>query len=121
MKIYCSHCGTPHNYGVQKPNFCMSCGKGIGSNEDTKASAKPTVEEPINEEERITIPQINGLEVEIDLQQGNKGAPTFGQVFEQAAYDDAPPQFEKIQPESISPDENQNLFQSEAGTLRPEE
>jgi len=117
MKIYCSHCGTPHDYGVQKPNFCMSCGKGIGADKDIKS---PTPEiDAAHGEGTAQIPQLEGLEIEI--QTTDKKKTTFGQIFEQASYDDAPPQFEKIQPQNISPDENQNLFQSEAGTLRPEE
>mgnify|MGYP006079387023 CR=1 FL=1 len=120
MKIYCSHCGTPHDYGVQKPNFCMSCGEGIGTGKQgSKAKTKLSPEEANEEEGAIEIPQLDGLEIEIQMT--DKKKTTFGQIFEQAAYDDAPPQFENIQAQNISPDENQNLFQSEAGTLRPEE
>lgn len=69
MKIYCSDCGTPHEYSGKKPNFCVNCGYSFaGSERPSKAES-----EEIEESEEIIeeIPEIDTLQVEIEPYQSN--------------------------------------------------
>ena len=62
--MYCSECGTPHEYAGKKPNFCINCGFSL-SGADKPSMAKVEESEELDEiiEE---IPDINGLEVDIE-------------------------------------------------------
>lgn len=59
-KIFCPSCGTKLFYGVEKPNFCTSCGKALS----LASTAKETVEETKGED-YVSI-SIDKLDIEIE-------------------------------------------------------
>jgi len=76
MKIYCQSCGSPVNYGSKKPSFCPDCGKKLSSETGGNKSQAPSPSAPLSrmqqaiiedEEHDVTsVPNINGLDVEIE-------------------------------------------------------
>ena len=69
MKMYCSECGTPHGYVGKKPNFCTNCGFSFAGMEKPSTARVEEVEEDQDNIEEI--PNISGLEVEIEPYQNN--------------------------------------------------
>ena len=72
MKIYCSACGHPNAYAATKPKFCNECGLKLGVSK-AKATASPVLRAPINVEEGVLdeeeveiVPQLGGLDVEVE-------------------------------------------------------
>ena len=93
MKIYCYSCGHPTQYAGETPNFCQSCGKGLKKDEIKNYSAvavnemKPDdLNENENEDEyeyeNYTLPNIDELEVEIEVDKPRSF--TLGEVFREA-------------------------------------
>lgn len=84
LKIYCSECGAPTEYSMQKPKFCSSCGYSFfnGKNQTILANTKTIVKETKiieNEdyledegEEVNNIPSINNLLFDLEIQSENK-------------------------------------------------
>jgi hypothetical protein len=74
MKIYCPDCGSPNSYVSKKPNFCQNCGKSFGDSKASTPMPKPELspgirvreEDQIEELEFEEVPEINGLDVEIE-------------------------------------------------------
>ena len=106
-KTYCQTCGAVNMYHLEKPNFCQKCGKGFGG-----AIAEASDEE--NEEPEVSIPQLDGLEIEIDT-----GRPSTLKIGQLAGTNTSN---EKIEPyprgKKQSKKEIQEEFKKEAGTLR---
>ena len=76
LKIYCSQCGSPTEYSLNKPKFCSSCGASFYSNLKivSKIQPKPIVNinNDIDESEDYTevsqVPEINNLDFDIDIE-----------------------------------------------------
>ena len=90
MKTYCSKCGHPNAYTTKKPKFCNECGESFAISTSKSTSTPPHKKEPIviEEEEGLSevieiIPDINGLEVEIES--GKIVGTTLGEVVDSAA------------------------------------
>ena len=101
-------------YTSEKPNFCMKCGKGfagqtaVASLDDAEGEGDPDV----------SIPQLNKLDVEFISEKPTK--VTFGQIFEDAARQDASPQNDAdYAPPEMSSEQAMEEFKREASTLRP--
>lgn len=86
-KVYCSACGAPTEYSIDKPKFCCSCGGGLGLYA-TSAVPKPKirvlptpVEDEGAEEENSDdfLGSIQGLDVELQIE------PVQGQTIGQLA------------------------------------
>ena len=71
MKIYCQECGSATSYTSEKPNFCQSCGQSLGPVK-TKAVENPAAMEAVETEEEVfEVPDIDKLEVEIEVYKPN--------------------------------------------------
>ena len=107
-KTYCQTCGAVNMYHLEKPNFCQKCGKGFSG-----AVAEESDEE--NKESETSIPQLDGLEVEIDT--GRSNTLEIGQLAGTNTSSN-----EKIESyprgKKQSKKEVQEEFRKEAGTLR---
>ena len=74
MKIYCPDCGSPNSYVSKKPNFCQNCGKPFGDSKASNPMPTPELspgirvqeENQIEELEFEEVPDIQGLDVEIE-------------------------------------------------------
>jgi len=93
----------------------MKCGKGfaghaaVASLDDAEGEGDPDV----------SIPQLNKLDVEF-IPDANARKVTLGQIFEDAARQDAPPQNDlDYTPPETSSEQAMEEFKREAGTLRP--
>lgn len=49
MKIFCSDCGTKHEYSTQKPKFCSECGGSMGGESKAKRNT-PQIDEEDDDE-----------------------------------------------------------------------
>ena len=61
MKMYCSECGTPHEYAGKKPNFCINCGFSLSGVDKSNAGEAKESKEIVEE-----IPEIDGLQIDIE-------------------------------------------------------
>lgn len=121
MKVYCQECGTLHEYSIKKPNFCQNCGKSFS----LKAAAvepqknKPETEEndddDDNDEEGSSIPQMDGLDVEI--QTSSNAGISIKDLMRTAPLGNSDLVREADEP--ISERDFLSDFQKEAGALRP--
>jgi len=122
--MYCYQCGYGMSYAGAPPNFCMKCGTKMG---DAKAA---TQKEPVTEEQQEvvnvieeesedinTIPDLSGLDVEIDIQ---SNSVTFGELAE--AGNPPPSQgnddFKSPRRKKKSKKQFLDDFRKEAGSLR---
>ena len=64
MKMYCSECGTRHEYAGKKPNFCTNCGYSFAGASKHNIPKQEEIEEL--EENVQEVPDISGLQVEIE-------------------------------------------------------
>jgi uncharacterized Zn finger protein (UPF0148 family) len=83
LKIYCSECGSPTEYSLNKPKFCTNCGNSflgvrkekvvlpVQMQKQTITKAKRTNIEPEDDDSEITevneVPDINNLDFDIDV------------------------------------------------------
>jgi hypothetical protein len=88
LKIYCSECGSPTEYSLNKPKFCTNCGNSFfGAKKEEKVALpvqmqKPTItkakrsniepEDYEDDDSEITevnqVPDIDGLAFDINIQ-----------------------------------------------------
>ena len=130
LKLYCTKCGSPTNYSLNKPKFCSACGKSF----DEKASrninnqqikiTKPTIDEIKNfddefdtESDSVDISKINlkNLNIEYIKDQSNK--PKIKDLIGTSSGDNSLRKI-KIKKQKINKKQFLEDFQKEAGTLR---
>ena len=116
--MYCSECGTPHEYVGKKPNFCTNCGFSFSG---LKKSSVANLEESEESEEIIEeIPEIDGLQVEIEPY-GNSGVKIEDAVAMGAQEGGTPEKTKRQKGKRLtkkSREEFLNNWQKEAGTSR---
>ena len=71
LKLYCQKCGGLNAYISEKPNFCQKCGSPLSSNAASIAAqasvaAPNQVEEEEIQDEKESVPLLNGLDIEIE-------------------------------------------------------
>jgi ribosomal protein L37E len=76
--LYCSNCGCKHEYTVQKPKFCSSCG--TPTTPIARASLAPKAAIETEEVDDSYVPAISKLEYDISV---NKTKTTIGSLIKQ--------------------------------------
>ena len=77
LKIYCTSCGSPTQYSLEKPKFCCSCGKSFNPIKQIEAKTeikKIVLNEEIEDfdsEEIIKIPNLDKLNFDLNIQKHN--------------------------------------------------
>ena len=107
LKLYCQKCGALNAYVSEKPNFCQKCAYAFGPSL-SKAGASSLEED--EDEENVDLPQLDGLEIEIDP--GRSNAMTVGNLAGTAN----PNQKNDIKP--IDQQYTTEDFQREAGSIK---
>jgi hypothetical protein len=129
LKTYCSECGAPTEYSLNKPKFCSSCG-----NSFDKKTAVPVlkpkrtiskIQEPIDEIEDMDdidggedvdhVPDIQKIDYELSLPPKNK--ETIGNLAGTST-DSSEENWPKIKVPKLSKKEFLDNFAKEAGSLR---
>jgi hypothetical protein len=122
MKIYCSDCGTPHEYTLKKPNFCQNCGSTINK---SISSAQITEKKKDIEDERADddledergkaeVPDIS--ELSFDTSFSSARGVKLGDVIGTAS---GMEKIDRSGDPARSPKEIMEEFGREAGALRP--
>jgi len=90
-QIFCSSCGTKHQYTYSQPKFCSNCGQSFGSSflppKKQVTSAKYDIDEEDEEDDGENtnvqhVPNIRNLQVDIEKEEGNNQF-TLGSLFGQ--------------------------------------
>lgn len=125
MKAYCPDCGTKHEYTINKPNFCVNCGRPFAGAPPKPAAPAPenvpaqaeAIEEEL--EETADFSSMSGLDIDLEIQP--RQGVSLGDIMassleeEKVNLDDIPkPKTKKITKEQVKKD-----FQAEAGAIRP--
>ena len=121
LKTYCQKCGGLNTYVSEKPNFCQKCGNIFG-HAPKNALVMDEIEESsasletLDPEEYGNIPDIDHLDVEIDVRGPTtlKVGDIAGKEFNTRAPED------KIESESADFD-GWEEFQREASAIKPNE
>lgn len=135
LKLYCSQCGTPTEYSLNKPKFCSNCGNPFSGNkkEDKVIQKtllqKPTIQskrkniEPLDIEEddyEITdsneIPDLEELNFDIHIQPDQK--QTIGNIIGTSKEKENPLRKNKVKID-INKKDQLEMFKKEAGAIRP--
>ena len=146
LKIYCTECGAPTEYSLNKPKFCSSCGKPFDKNivVNPVQLQKPTItkfekikksistdEDHYDEEDdnyyedNASVPNINKIDFEISDITHNKikmrdVLPKRSEVTSSSSEEIAKPsKNNKLIKKKVKNQEFLNQFKAEAGTLRP--
>ncbi len=125
MKIYCSECGTPHEYASKKPNFCTNCGysfAGLSNAQTTQFNKKIENQEDFEENESaFNSPDIDQLQVEVEPYQ-NSGVKIEDVVdYSTASKDSLPPLEKPVKGKRLTKKAQQEFlddWKKEAGTNR---
>ena len=134
LKIYCSECGSPTEYSLNKPKFCTNCGNSfLGTKKEEKAALpvqmqKPTItkakrpniepEDYEDDDSEITevneVPDINNLDFDIDVNE-HKGEK-IGNIVGSSNKNDLRKyrSLEKVDSKKVLED-----FAKEGGAIRP--
>ena len=70
--LFCSNCGVKIEYNFAKPNFCSKCGTNFGGSQQSQAAVEEAPRRSrssvISDDETDAefVPQLRGLEVEIE-------------------------------------------------------
>lgn len=70
--IFCFNCGVKIEYNFAKPNFCSKCGASFGGEQQSQAAVEEAPRQTKaslvsdNETDAEFVPQLRGLDVEID-------------------------------------------------------
>lgn len=120
MKIYCQQCGHPHEYAAAKPKFCSECATpflaaNASVTKQTSAAVKHT-DVTEWEEEQAEIPQIDGLEVEIEKPSIRK--ITYADVIRDGISNPVPNKIERPKTKKIGKKAALEEFEREAGKTR---
>lgn len=115
MKTYCPECGTKIEYTAKKPNFCVNCGYAFAGTKAPEPSYKDHLE--TIEEEPSQVPQLNGLDYDLDFVTEKEKGFAFGDVVGTAP---APEEGDfPAEQSQASSEEFLANFLKEAGTSRP--
>lgn len=110
LKIYCSTCGKPAEYDLNKPKFCFSCGYSYADR--LKATEEIKVQEEEIEEKKVLF-NINKLEVDTVFYDVQKES-----VKDLSKYPGSPTKRVKASAPKISSKQALEDFRKEAGSLR---
>ena len=125
-KLYCQSCGSGTPYSLEKPNFCGKCGLSFGSADEQHQNCPkghkgtPGVkgipyekEEDYHDDVKV-VPQIDGLDIEIELPKTNKGT----KLEHLMGTSDGTAQDLPFATEHLSEEQVLNDLKREGGTLR---
>ena len=121
MKAYCPKCGTKHEYTINKPNFCVSCGYAFAGAPPKPAAPAPQPEIIQEDEQPVSASYSNMSNLDIEMEINPRKGVSLGDIMasqleeEQVNLDDLP----KPKTQQISKVQVKQQFQSEAGALRP--
>tara|TARA_Y100001937_G_scaffold127123_1_gene198346 strand:+ start:355 stop:741 length:387 start_codon:yes stop_codon:yes gene_type:complete len=121
MKAYCPECGTKHEYTINKPNFCVSCGYAFAGAPPKPAAPAPQPEIIQEDEQPVSASYSNMSNLDIEMEINPRKGVSLGDIMasqleeEQVNLDDLP----KPKTQQISKEQVKQQFQSEAGALRP--
>ena len=121
MKAYCPECGTKHEYTINKPNFCVSCGYAFAGAPPKPAAPAPQPEIIQEDEQPVSASYSNMSNLDIEMELNPRKGVSLGDIMasqleeEQVNLDDLP----KPKTQQISKEQVKQQFQSEAGALRP--
>lgn len=117
MKLYCSSCGAPNSYTVDKPNFCQKCGNSVG---ETKAAQKDFAETDPEDGEPQSVPSIDGLEFDVvgDMTPRSVTLATLSQIASDPINPGSKPKKKKAP--RVSKKKVLEDFRKEAGAIRPD-
>ena len=121
MKAYCPECGTKHEYTINKPNFCVSCGYAFAGAPPKPAAPAPQPEIIQEDEQPVSASYSNISNLDIEMELSPRKGVSLGDIMasqleeEQVNLDDLP----KPKTQQISKEQVKEQFQSEAGALRP--
>tara|TARA_Y100000592_G_scaffold21795_1_gene33715 strand:+ start:53 stop:439 length:387 start_codon:yes stop_codon:yes gene_type:complete len=121
MKAYCPECGTKHEYTINKPNFCVSCGYAFAGAPPKPAAPAPEPEIIQEDEQPVSASYSNMSNLDIEMEINPRKGVSLGDIMasqleeEQVNLDDLP----KPKTQQISKEQVKQQFQSEAGALRP--
>ena len=123
MKVFCSDCGFRMSYSGQRPKFCSNCGISLNSHfgGNTVASKRDKLVDLNDEvlEADISVPDINGLDVDIEPFQTH--SCQFQDVLgASSGISQSPEQRPKLTKRQADQQKKQVLeqFKSDAGTTR---
>ena len=121
MKAYCPECGTKHEYTINKPNFCVSCGYAFAGAPPKPAAPAPQPEIIQEDEQPVSASYSNMSNLDIEMELNPRKGVSLGDIMasqleeERVNLDDLP----KPKTQQISKEQVKQQFQSEAGALRP--
>lgn len=134
LKVYCTECGAPTEYSLNKPKFCSSCGNPfIGTKKEqpvvqkvlmqkpTIASKRPNIQVEDFEDDDLEVTEVNevpnldGLNFDIQIQPDN--VEKIGNIIGSSAEGNSLRRNrEKIK---VNKKEQLENFQKEAGAIKP--
>ena len=121
MKAYCPDCGTKHEYTINKPNFCVNCGRPFAGAPPKPETPAPEPEIVQEDEQPVSASYSNMSNLDIEMEINPRKGVSLGDIMasqleeEQVNLDDLP----KPKTQQISKEQVKQQFQSEAGALRP--
>lgn len=121
MKTYCPDCGTKHEYTINKPNFCVNCGRPFAGAPPKPETPAPEPEIVQEDEQPVSASYSNMSNLDIEMELNPRKGVSLGDIMasqleeEQVNLDDLP----KPKTQQISKEQVKQQFQSEAGALRP--
>lgn len=121
MKTYCPDCGTKHEYTINKPNFCVNCGRPFAGAPPKPETPAPEPEIMQEDEQPVSASYSNMSNLDIEMELNPRKGVSLGDIMasqleeEQVNLDDLP----KPKTQQISKEQVKQQFQSEAGALRP--
>lgn len=136
LKIYCTDCGAPTEYSLNKPKFCSSCGYSFNGpvvKKEEKVVQKVLMQKPTiakrpnietedydDDDSEVTevnyVPEINDLSFDIDVQ--SRGKETLGSIMGSSAGEDNQLRKNKSS-EKVNKKKVMEDFAKEGGAIRP--
>lgn len=121
MKTYCPDCGTKHEYTINKPNFCVNCGRPFAGAPPKPETPAPEPEIVQEDEQPVSASYSNMSNLDIEMELNPRKGVSLGDIMasqveeEQVNLDDLP----KPKTKKISKEQVKQQFQAEAGAIRP--
>lgn len=135
LKLYCSECGIPTEYSLNKPKFCSNCGNSFfGNKKEEKVVQKTLLQKPTLKAKRENIepldiededyevtdvnemPDLDGLNFDIQIQPDSK--ETIGNIVGTSKENGNALRKNRII-NQVSKEEQLEIFKKEAGAIRP--
>lgn len=113
LKIYCSTCGKPAEYDLNKPKFCFQCGRSYASGFNTDPKEETAAKEEVKESGGEKLPKINKLEIDTIFY-----TPQRISIKDLAKYPGVPSKRIHASPPERSSKDILEEFKREAGSLR---